>query len=84
MMDLDSFRELVRPVAQAISECSLDAQLEDHLGALFPPDGDEFNGIESACREAIAAGWMCTQGGPGRRFGRVIEPGSYSRILVME
>ena len=73
-MDLDSFRMLIKPVAAAISGRSLDAGLEEHLRALFPAESDNFKAIESACHEAIAAGWMCAQGGPGRRFGRVIEP----------
>ncbi len=72
-MDLERFCELIRPVAAAISGKSLDAELEDHLHTLFPPDDDTFEAIEAACHEAIAAGWMCAQGGPGRRFGRVIE-----------
>jgi hypothetical protein len=83
-MDLNSFRDLIQPVAQAISERSLDAQLEEHLCALFSPESDDFNVIESACREAIAAGWMCTQGGPGRRFGRVIEPGPDTHGLSVD
>ena len=83
-MDLNSFRDLVQPVTQAISERSLDAQLEEHLCALFPPESGDFNVIEPACREAIAAGWMCTQGGPGRRFGRVIEPGPDTHGLSVD
>ncbi len=74
-MDPQGFGELIQPVAELISKRSLDAGLEEHLWALFAPESDKFKAIESACHEAIVAGWMCAQGGPGRRFGRVIEPG---------
>jgi hypothetical protein len=71
-------------VARAISERPLDGRLEQHLGALYPPEGDDFNVIEAACREAITAGWMCAEGGPGRRFGRVIEPGPDTNGLSVD
>ncbi len=71
-------------MARAISERPLDGRLEQHLGALYPPEGDDFNVIEAACREAITAGWMCAEGGPGRRFGRVIEPGPDTNGLSVD
>ena len=74
-MDRNKFRKLIEPVSAAISGRSVDAGLEEHLCRLFPPESDSFKAIEAACHEAIAAGWMCAQGGPGRRFGRVIEAG---------
>ncbi len=83
-MDRNRFRELIQPVAAVISKMSLDAGLEEHLSALFPPESDNFKAIESACHEAIAAGWMCAQGGPGRRFGRVIEAGPDTHGLSVD
>lgn len=83
-MDLESFWELTQPVAEVISKRSLDAGLEKHLCALFPPESDKFEAIESACHEAIAAGWMCAQGGPGRRFSRVIEAGPDTHDLSVD
>ncbi len=83
-MDSEKFCALIEPVAAAISEHPLDAALEQHLGALFPPQGDAFEAIETACHQAIAAGWMCAEGGPGRRFGRVIEPGPDSFGLSVD
>ncbi len=73
-MNVEAFRELLRPLTEAVAGRALDADLENDLAAHFPPDGDWFGEVEAACNAAIAAGWMCSQGGTGRRFGRVIEP----------
>lgn len=83
-MDIDRFRALIEPVTTAISRRPLDAALEDHLSALFPPESDNFRAIQEACQQAIAAGWMCAQGGPGRRFGRVIEAGPDTHGLSVD
>ena len=73
-MDLQNFKELIKPVVATISQAKLDSKLEAKLNATFPPSGATFHNIENACHEAIKAGWMCSQGGEGRRFGRVLEP----------
>jgi hypothetical protein len=83
-MDLIRFRELIQPVAAAISKRSLDSGLEKHLRVLCAPESDNFKAIELACHEAIAAGWMCAQGGPGRRFGRIIEAGPDTHGLSVD
>nr|NIR45818.1 DUF4863 family protein [Gemmatimonadota bacterium]NIT66237.1 DUF4863 family protein [Gemmatimonadota bacterium]NIW76877.1 DUF4863 family protein [Gemmatimonadota bacterium]NIY34814.1 DUF4863 family protein [Gemmatimonadota bacterium] len=54
------------------------------LNRAFPPQGEAFKAIEAACHSAIQAGWMCSQGAPGRRFGRVIEPGPQTRELSVD
>lgn len=72
-MDRMQFTTLMQPVCDAVAGKPVDAALAEELNLRFPPDGPEFKAIEAACRDAIAAGWMCSQGGPGRRFGRIIE-----------
>ncbi len=72
-MDVATFRTLLKPLTDAVAGRALDADLEHDLAARFPADGAWFGEIEAACHAAIAAGWMCSQGGDGRRFGRVIE-----------
>lgn len=67
------FRDLMLPVIDAIAGRPVDNALADHLNAAFPADGDAVRAIEAGCHAAIAAGWMCSQGSAGRRFGRVIE-----------
>ena len=83
-MDRVEFGNLMAPVTAAISGRALDSGLESTLNEAFPPDGEAFATIESACHAAIAAGWMCTDGAPGRRFGRIIEPGDDSHGLSVD
>lgn len=72
-MTPESLEKLMAPVFDAIAAGAIDGGLERRLNDAFPAAGDTFRRIHDACRDAIAAGWMCAQGGEGRRFGRVIE-----------
>ena len=72
-MDVATFQQLLKPLTKVVAGRPLDEALERKLEAGFPHDGDWFREVEAACHAAIGAGWMCTQGGEGRRFGRVIE-----------
>ncbi len=83
-MDVDQFRQLIGPLADAVAGRELTADLGDELDRRFPPSGETFRAIEAACQQAIEAGWMCTQGGAGRRFGRVIEPGPQTANLSVD
>lgn len=83
-MDVDQFRDLLKPITDAVAGRPLVPALGDELDRRFPPTSDEFRAIEAACHAAIAAGWMCTQGGAGRRFGRVIEPGPQTSNLSVD
>jgi len=71
--DLKQLRAIVAPVLEIVSRTKIDSNLEARLNNDIPPSSDVFRGIEKACHQAIAAGWMCRQGGEGRRFGRVLE-----------
>lgn len=73
-MDPADFRALVQTVTAAVDGTALDDALQRKLNQTFPPGGDVFRRLESACREGIAGGWMCTQGGGKRKFGRIFEP----------
>jgi hypothetical protein len=83
-MELKHFRALIEPIVSAISQSRIDAGLEDKLNAAFPPSSETFRTIEKACHEAIKAGWMCSQGSEGRRFGRVIEPSAKTNDLSVD
>ncbi len=83
-MDKQQFRSLMEPVMDAIAGRAVDQALAGDLNRRFPPDGETFQAIEAACHEAIEAGWMCSQGGEGRRFGRVIEPGPETHDLSVD
>jgi hypothetical protein len=71
----EKFAHLVGEVTSTIAGQALDAQLESQLNTRFPPDGPLVARIARACREAIAAGWMCQREGGGIRYGRVTKPG---------
>ena len=74
-MNVNDFQSLLKPVTDLISGRAIDSALAEELNRRFPPGGETFDAIEKACHEAIADGWMCSngeQGGP--RWGRVIEP----------
>ena len=83
-MDPQQFENLLTPIMDAISGKDIAQALADDLNREFPPGSETFQEIERACHAAIAAGWMCSQGGEGRRFGRVIEPDPETRDLSVD
>lgn len=74
----------MKPIMDVISGQDIAPALADRLNREFPPRSDPFKAIESACHAAIAAGWMCSQGSEGRRFGRVIEAGPGTHDLSVD
>ena len=83
-MQVNEFQKLLEPITDFVAGKAVDSALADKINNQFPADSDLFNAIESACHEAIADGWMCSQGGEGRRFGRVIEPGEATGMLSVD
>ncbi len=73
-MNVNEFQALLKPITDLVSNTAIDAGLAEELNRRFAPGSEVFDAIEKACHEAIAAGWMCANGDPGRRWGRVIEP----------
>lgn len=65
---------LVSPVTRYVDGRRLDKNLEAALNQSFAAEGELFRRIVTACREAIAAGWMCSREAGGIKFGRVIKP----------
>lgn len=83
-MNVDEFRTMLKPVTDLVSTREITTALANELNEAFPPGSETFSGIENACHDAIAAGWMCAQGSEGRRFGRVIEPSEDTRQLSVD
>jgi hypothetical protein len=83
-MNIDQFQTLLKPVTDYVSGQTVNIELAGELDRRFPRDGETFNAIEAACHEAIAEGWMCTQGTEGRRFGRIIEAGDETGGLSVD
>ena len=82
--NVESFTDLMKPIFAAISQAEIDTNLETELNAAYPASSDTFREIEQACHNAIDAGWMCSQGGEGRRFGRVLEPSTDTNELSVD
>ena len=74
-MTPEIFSQLMVKVTGKIAGKTLNAGLADFLKAEFPADGADFQAIFDACRQAIAAGWMCKHEGGGIKYGRVIKAG---------
>lgn len=74
-MQVEQLVEMIQPITRRLAGHELDSEIEADLNLHFPADGETVATLEQACHAAIEAGWMCSQGGGGRRFGRVIEAG---------
>ncbi|MGE5503155.1 MAG: DUF4863 family protein [Actinomycetota bacterium] len=83
-MTPEQFTSLMNPIIDTIACRPVERELAAVLDAAFPGDGPVVTGIEAACHQAIAAGWMCAHGGEGRRFGRVIEATPETRDLSVD
>lgn len=83
-MTPETFENLMAPVFEAVAGGPLDTELGRRLNDAFPAGGEMFRRIHAACTDAIEAGWMCAQGGEGRRFGRIIEATPASHGLSVD
>lgn len=76
-MTPEQFRDLLSPITHRLQGRPLDKALETELNRRFPANGDVFQSICTACRDAIKAGWMCNREAGGIKFGRVIKPDAH-------
>ncbi len=83
-MQPQEFQDLMKPVFDTVAEGAVDQGLAGRLNAAYPAGSDLFKEIENACLAAIDAGWMCAEGGEGRRFGRVIEAAAETHDLSVD
>jgi hypothetical protein len=83
-MESTDLERRLRPLIDFLAGRALDGALATDLEHEFPAAGPFFAEVEADCHRAIAAGWMCAQGGPGRRFGRVIQAGPATHGLSVD
>ncbi len=83
-MTPERFHHIMTPVFAKLEGRALDQALGNELNTAFPVGGKIVTAIEAACHAAIEAGWMCDQGGAGRRFGRVVQPTADSHDLSVD
>jgi uncharacterized protein DUF4863 len=69
------FTELLGAITAHVAGRPLDGALEAELNAAYAPTSAQARDVFTACREAIAEGWMCNREAGGIRFGRVVKPG---------
>ena len=74
-MSQDEFAQLMASITAGIAGRPLDAKLEADLNRTLPSDGAVVRSVVDACRDGIAAGWMCSREHGGIRYGRVVKPG---------
>jgi len=70
----ESFPEVVAPLLTCLHGRQITTQLAAELERAFPPGGADFNAIEAACKEGLAAGWLGARGELNLRWGRILKP----------
>jgi hypothetical protein len=71
----DDFTALVGGFTAGLAGRPLDVALAQHLNTHHGPGSASYEALSAACREGVAAGWMCQREGGGIRYGRVVKPG---------
>jgi hypothetical protein len=68
------FRQCLAQVTSALDGRPLDASLDAWLNDRFGTTSTVFATLEAACREGVAAGWLCEREAGGIRYGRLFKP----------
>jgi hypothetical protein len=74
-MTPEEFTALIGSITARLDGRRLDQTLAAELEGAFPAGGAKFDTVFAACRDAVAAGWMCNREAGGIRYGRVVKPG---------
>ena len=69
------FREPILAITAWLAGRSVEPSLTASLAEAFPPSGEVFQNLASACRAGMSDGWLGRRGEPGLRWGRPIKPG---------
>jgi hypothetical protein len=74
-MTPDEFTALIGSITARIEGRQLDAALAAELEDSSPMGSAKFDAVFAACRDGVAAGWVCNREAGGIRYGRVVKPG---------
>ena len=74
-MTPELFKSLIADLTATLHGRALDGALAEHLNATHPAGSPTFEALAQACRDGVAAGWMCKYEAGGLRYGRVVKPG---------
>jgi hypothetical protein len=75
-MTPERFQDLIASLTASLEGQPLDAALAERLNREHPAGSRVYDAIFDACRQAVAAGWMCHRENDGIRWGRVIKHGA--------
>lgn len=67
------FKALIADFTAQLQGAVLDEQLATRLNREYPAGSSTYNAIFDACRQGVAAGWMCEREAGGIRYGRVLK-----------
>jgi hypothetical protein len=71
----DEFARLMASITARLEGRALDTALEAELNRTLPAGGPVVRSVFDACRDGIAAGWMCNREHAGIKYGRVVKAG---------
>ncbi|MEW6346644.1 MAG: DUF4863 family protein [Pseudomonadota bacterium] len=72
-MTPQDFQRLVAGVTEQLVDRPLDDELARWLNDTLPAGGKTFRALADACRDGVAAGWLCNREGGGIRYGRIFK-----------
>lgn len=70
----ESFKAHLAPLTAQLAGRALDAALDAWLNAEHGAASATFAALAAACRDGVAAGWLCDREGGGIRYGRIFKP----------
>ncbi len=70
----ESLKVQLSALTAQIADRSLDAALDAWLNAQHGAGSTTFVALLAACRDGVAAGWLCDREAGGIRYGRIFQP----------
>jgi Domain of unknown function (DUF4863) len=72
-MTPQDFQRLIAGITEQLVDRPLDGDLTKWLNDTFPASSATFRELADACRDGVAAGWLCHREGGGIRYGRIFK-----------
>lgn len=70
----EAFRAQIATLTASLAGRPLDADLDAWLNREHGAASATYAGLEAACRDGVAAGWLCNREGGGIKYGRIFKP----------
>lgn len=70
----EAFRAQIATLTASLAGRPLDADLDAWLNREHGAASATYAGLRAACRDGVAAGWLCNREGGGIRYGRIFKP----------